>query len=62
MATWDSAAPSLALRVADVARVLSRYVQGIVARTYAHGTIVELAEHTSVPVINALSDREHPCQ
>ena len=48
--------------VADVARVLSRYVEGIVARTYAHETIVELAEHTSVPVINALSDLEHPCQ
>jgi ornithine carbamoyltransferase len=48
--------------VADVARVLSRYVQGIVARTYAHQTLVDLAEHASVPVINALSDEEHPCQ
>ena len=48
--------------VADVARVLSRYVQGIVARTYEHETIVDLARHTSVPVINALSDLEHPCQ
>jgi ornithine carbamoyltransferase len=42
--------------VADVARVLSRYVQGIVARTYAHQALVDLAEHASVPVINALSD------
>jgi ornithine carbamoyltransferase len=48
--------------VADVARVLSRYVQGIVARTYEQQTIVDLAEHASVPVINALSDEEHPCQ
>ena len=48
--------------VADVARVLSRYVQGIVARTYAQQTLVNLAEHASVPVINALSDEEHPCQ
>ena len=48
--------------VADVARVLSRYVQGIVARTYAQQTLTSLAEHASVPVINALSDDEHPCQ
>ena len=48
--------------VADVARVLSRYVHGIVARTYAHQTLVDLAEHASVPVINALSDETHPCQ
>ena len=48
--------------VADVARVLSRYVQGIVARTYAQRTLTDLAEHASVPVINALSDDEHPCQ
>ena len=48
--------------VADVARVLSRYVHGIVARTYAHQTLVDLAEHASVPVINALSDESHPCQ
>ena len=48
--------------VADVARVLSRYVQGIAARTYAQQTLLELAEHASVPVINALSDDEHPCQ
>jgi ornithine carbamoyltransferase len=48
--------------VADVARVLSRYVQGIVARTYAHQTLFDLAEHAEVPIINALSDREHPCQ
>lgn len=48
--------------VADVARVLSRYVQGIVARTFAHHTIESLAEYATVPVINGLSDFEHPCQ
>ena len=48
--------------VADVARVLSRYVDGIAARTFSHPTLITLAEHSSVPVINALSDWEHPCQ
>jgi len=48
--------------VADVARVLSRYVDAIVARTFAHRTVELLAEHATVPVINGLSDQEHPCQ
>jgi ornithine carbamoyltransferase len=48
--------------VADVARVLGRYVDGIAARTFSHETLHILAEHSSVPVINALSDLEHPCQ
>ena len=48
--------------VADIARVLSRYVDVIAARTYAHQTLLDLARHASVPVINALSDEEHPCQ
>ena len=48
--------------VADTARVLSGYVHGITARVNSHDTIVDLAEHASVPVINALSDKEHPCQ
>jgi len=48
--------------VKDVARCLSRWCQAIMARTFAHDTVVELAEHASIPVINALSDREHPCQ
>ena len=47
---------------ADVARVLSRYVDGIAARTFQTETVVELARYASVPVINALSDSEHPCQ
>ena len=46
----------------DVARVLSRYVDAIVARTRRHQTVVELAKFASVPVINGLSDGEHPCQ
>ena len=48
--------------VADVARVLGRYVDCIVARTFAHETVKLLAEYSGVPVINALSDWEHPCQ
>jgi ornithine carbamoyltransferase len=48
--------------VADVARVLSRMCEGIVARVFSHAAIEELAEYSQVPVINALSDVEHPCQ
>ena len=48
--------------VPDVARNLSRWVDGIVARVYAHATVETLARHSTVPVINALSDLEHPCQ
>jgi ornithine carbamoyltransferase len=46
----------------DVARVLSRMVNGIVARTFSHQDVVDLACHATVPVVNALSDLEHPCQ
>jgi ornithine carbamoyltransferase len=48
--------------IPDVARVLSRYVDGIVLRTFAQRNLEVLAENSSVPVINALSDSEHPCQ
>jgi len=48
--------------VKDIARVLSRYVDGIMARTFEHQTIVELAEFATVPVINALTGQLHPCQ
>lgn len=48
--------------VPDVARVLGRYVDAIVARTFSHQTLESLAEYAGVPVINALSDLEHPCQ
>jgi len=48
--------------IKDVAKTLSRYVDGIVIRTFAHNNVVELAEHASIPVINGLSDLLHPCQ
>ena len=48
--------------IADIARNVERWVSLIVLRTYAHETITEMAERASVPVINALSDLEHPCQ
>lgn len=48
--------------ISDVARTLSRFVNGIVARTFAHETLKLLADYGSVPVINGLSDHEHPCQ
>ncbi len=48
--------------IADTARVLSRYVDGIVYRAFRHTDEVELARWATVPVINALDDREHPCQ
>jgi ornithine carbamoyltransferase len=48
--------------VKDIARNLERWVDGIVARTFSHASVVELAENASVPVINGLSDLLHPCQ
>jgi ornithine carbamoyltransferase len=48
--------------VADVARALSRYVDAIAVRTFKHETVEELARWADVPVMNALSDGEHPCQ
>ena len=48
--------------VKDMARVMSRYVKGIMARTFEHKTVTELAEYSAVPVINALTDWSHPCQ
>ena len=48
--------------VKDVARVLSRYMDGLVARVRSHGDVQQMAAHASVPVINALSDYAHPCE
>jgi ornithine carbamoyltransferase len=48
--------------IADTARTLSRYVNGIMARVFAHQTILDLVKYSTVPVINGLSDFTHPCQ
>jgi len=48
--------------VPDAARNLERWVNGIMARVFAHQTVVDLAKHANIPVINGLSDAEHPCQ
>jgi len=48
--------------IADTAQVLSRYADGIMARVFAHQTILDLVAHSRVPVINGLSDYSHPCQ
>ncbi len=48
--------------VPDVARNLERWIDGIMARTFDHSAVLELAEYAQIPVINGLSDKEHPCQ
>lgn len=48
--------------IPDTARVLSRYVHGIMIRTFAHQDVVDLAAHAGIPVINGLTDLSHPCQ
>jgi ornithine carbamoyltransferase len=60
----DHSKPRLGEResIKDIARNLERWVDGIAARTFAHAAVVELADHASIPVINALTDRLHPCQ
>lgn len=48
--------------VADISRVLSRYVDCVAVRAFDHNNVVELAEHAQIPIVNALTDLEHPCQ
>jgi ornithine carbamoyltransferase len=48
--------------VADTARVLSRYADGIMIRANAHATLIELARHATIPIINGLTEKSHPCQ
>ena len=48
--------------ISDTAQVLSRYIDGIMARTFAHQTVTDLAKYGSIPVINGLTDDLHPCQ
>lgn len=48
--------------VSDVARVMSRYVDGILIRTFSHQLVLDLAKHATVPIVNMLTDFNHPCQ
>ncbi len=48
--------------VSDTAQVLSRFIDGIMIRTFKHSDVIELAQYASIPVINGLTDDEHPCQ
>ena len=60
--TWKEMQLGRGETIADTARVISRYVDAVAARVFSHEDLVELARHASIPVINALSNKEHPCQ
>jgi ornithine carbamoyltransferase len=59
---WDDLQLGRGETIADTARVLSRYVDGIMARVFSHKDLEELAKYADIPVINGLSDLTHPCQ
>lgn len=59
---WDDLQLGRGETIADTARVLSRYVDGIMARVFSHKNLEELAKYADIPVINGLSDLTHPCQ
>jgi len=59
---WDELQLSRGEPIKDTARVLSRYVDAIMARVYKHSDLEELAKYASIPVVNGLSDLWHPCQ
>ncbi len=60
--TWKEMQLGRGETIADTARVISRYVDAVAARVYSHDDLVELAKYADIPVINALSNKEHPCQ
>ncbi len=60
--TWKEMQLGRGETIADTARVISRYVDAVAARVYNHDDLVELAKYADIPVINALSNKEHPCQ
>ena len=60
--SWAEAQLGRGETIADTARVLSRYVDGVVARVYRQSDLEEMAKYASIPIINALSDLFHPCQ
>jgi ornithine carbamoyltransferase len=59
---WNDMQLSRGESIKDTAKVMERYVSGIVGRVYKHGELEELAKHAKIPVINGLSDLHHPCQ
>lgn len=60
--SWGEAQLARGETIADTARTLSQYVDAVAARVYCHETLEEMARASSIPIINALSDRWHPCQ
>ena len=60
--SWNEMQLGRGETISDTARVLERYVNGIMARVYSHEDLVTLAETANIPVVNGLSDKSHPCQ